>query len=116
MVTKNMENAITTPNSTMISSSLSSASKRFRFDSFAMEFACKEKDISPVSTTHSLSSSSHSINATDTEIVDNDSGIGKYLIFNTIFLNLPSIEMNDNLLKFLRCINYNIGILKVSLR
>ena len=80
MVTKNMENTITTPNSTMISSSLGSASKRFRFDSFAMEFACKEKDISPVSTTHSLSSSSHSINATDTEIVDNDSGIGKYFI------------------------------------
>ena len=96
MVTKNMENAITTPNSTMISSSLSSASKRFRFDSFAMEFACKEKDISPVSTTHSLSSSSHSINATDTDIVDNDSGIGKYLMFNTIFLicHHESIVMN----------------------
>ena len=101
MVTKNMENAITTPNSTMISSSLSSASKRFRFDSFAMEFACKEKDISPVSTTHSLSSSSHSINATDTDIVDNDSGIGKYSIFNTIFLIChQEIEMNEHLFKF----------------
>ena len=116
MVTKNMENGITTPNSTMISSSLSSASKRFRFDSFAMEFACKEKDISPVSTTHSLSSSSHSINATDTDIVDNDSGIGKYSTFNTIFLICHQIEMNEHLFKLLRCSNYNIGILKVSLR
>ena len=78
MVTKNMENAIT-PKSTMSAGSTSlSSSKRFRFDSFAMEFACKEKDISPVSTTHYLSSSSHSINATDTDIVYNDSGIGKY--------------------------------------
>ena len=112
MVTKNMENAITTPNSTMISSSLSSASKRFRFDSFAMEFACKEKDISPVSTTHSLSSSSHSINATDTDIVDNDSGIGKYFIFDTIFLicHHELLDMNEHLLNILRCRNYNIGI------
>ena len=81
MVTKNMENGITTPNSTMISSSLSSASKRFRFDSFAMEFACKEKDISPVSTRiQSSSSSSHHIHTSDTDIIDNDSGIGKYAI------------------------------------
>ena len=84
MVTKNMENAIT-PNSLTTGSSIGST-KRFRFDSFAMEFACKEKDISPVSTTHSLSSSSHSIHATDTDIIDNDSGIGKYSTFNTIFL------------------------------
>ena len=112
MVTKNMENTITTPNSTMISSSLGSASKRFRFDSFAMEFACKEKDISPVSTTHSLSSSSHSINATDTDIVDNDSGIGKYFIFDTIFLicHHELLDMNEHLLNILRCRNYNIGI------
>ena len=82
MVTKNMENAIT-PKSTMSAGSTSlTSSKRFRFDSFAMEFACKEKDISPISSTQSiLSSSSQSIlQTTDNDIVDNDSGIGK--IFN----------------------------------
>ena len=82
MVTKNMENAIT-PKSTMSAGSTSlTSSKRFRFDSFAMEFACKEKDISPISSTQSiLSSSSQSIlQTTDNYIVDNDSGIGK--IFN----------------------------------
>ena len=73
-----MENAIT-PNSLTTSSSIGST-KRFRFDSFAMEFACKEKDISPVSTTQSLSSSSHSIQTTDNENMDNDSGIGKLFI------------------------------------
>ena len=81
MVTKNMENAIT-PKSTMSAGSTSlTSSKKFRFDSFAMEFACKEKDISPISSTQSiLSSSSHSIlQTTDNDIVDNDSGIGKSL-------------------------------------
>ena len=73
MVTKNMEN--TTPTTTKPTSNVTS--KRFRFDSFAMEFACKEKDISPVSTTQSLSSSTHSIQTTDNENMDNDSGIGK---------------------------------------
>ena len=76
MVTKNMENAIT-PKSMTTGSSIGST-KRFRFDSFAMEFACKEKDISPVSTTQSLSSSTHSIHTTDNENMDNDSGIGKF--------------------------------------
>ena len=79
MVTKNMENAVT-PKSTMSAGRTSlTSSKRFRFDSFAMEFACKEKDISPLSSTQSiLSSSSHSILQTsDNDIVDNDSGIGK---------------------------------------
>ena len=83
MVTKNMENAIT-PKSTMSAGSTSlTSSKRFRFDSFAMEFACKEKDISPMSSTQSiLSSSSQSIlQTTDNDIVDNDSGIGKLLNF-----------------------------------
>ena len=82
MVTKNMENAIT-PKSTMSAGSASlTSSKKFRFDSFAMEFACKEKDISPISSTQSiLSSSSHSIlQTTDNDIVDNDSGIGKLLL------------------------------------
>ena len=82
MVTKNMENAIT-PKSTMSAGSTSlTSSKKFRFDSFAMEFACKEKDISPISSTQSiLSSSSHSIlQTTDNDIVDNDSGIGKLLL------------------------------------
>jgi len=72
-----MENAIT-PKSKMSACSTSlSSSKRFRFDSFAMEFACKEKDISPISSTQSiLSSSSNSIlQTTDNDIVDNDSGI-----------------------------------------
>ena len=83
MVTKNMENAIT-PKSAMSAGSTSlTSSKRFRFDSFAMEFACKEKDISPISSTQSiLSSSSQSIlQTTDNDIVDNDSGIGKLLNF-----------------------------------
>ena len=80
MVTKNMENAIT-PKSKMSAGSTSlSASKKFRFDSFAMEFACKEKDVSPISSSAQsiLSSSSQSIlQITDNDIVDNDSGIGK---------------------------------------
>ena len=81
MVTKNMENAIT-PKSKMSAGSTSlSASKKFRFDSFAMEFACKEKDVSPISSSSQSilsSSSSHSIlQITDNDIVDNDSGIGK---------------------------------------
>ena len=77
MVTKNMENTVT-PKSTP---SNTGSTKRFRFDSFAMEFACKEKDISPASTSQSFSSSSHhNIQTSDTDIVDNDSGIGKCLI------------------------------------
>ena len=82
MVAKNMENALT-PKPTMSAGSTSlTSSKKFRFDSFAMEFACKEKDISPISSTQSiLSSSSHSIlQTTDNDIVDNDSGIGKSLL------------------------------------
>ena len=78
MVTKNMENTVT-PNSTP---SNTGSTKRFRFDSFAMEFACKEKDISPISTRiqSSSSSSHHHIHTSDTDIIDNDSGIGKYSI------------------------------------
>ena len=84
MVTKNMENTVT-PKSTP---SNTGSTKRFRFDSFAMEFACKEKDISPVSRIQSSSSSSHHIHTSDTDIIDNDSGIGKYSINH--FLNVQS--------------------------
>ena len=94
MVTKNMENSLTTPNN---STNLSSSAKRFRFDSFAMEFACKEKDISPVSLTQSLSSSSHSINqTTDHDIVDNDSGIGKFFIYQILMLWIMHVNDNQN--------------------
>ena len=85
MVTKNMEN--TTP--TTIKPTSTVASKRFRFDSFAMEFACKEKEsLSPPVTDLSISSSSSSkqIQTNDVDIVDNDSGIGEHLI-NHFFLH-----------------------------
>ena len=86
MVTKNMEN--TTPTTTKPTSNVTS--KRFRFDSFAMEFACKEKEsLSPPVTSLSISSSSSKqIQTNDVDIVDNDSGIGELLInhfFNFVF-------------------------------
>ena len=79
-----MEN--TTPTTTKPTSS-NVTSKRFRFDSFAMEFACKEKEsLSPPVTDLSISSSSSKqIQTNDVDIVDNDSGIGEHLINH--FLN-----------------------------
>ena len=86
-----MEN--TTPTTTKSTSNV--ASKRFRFDSFAMEFACKEKEtFSPPVTDLSISSSSSKqIQTNDVDIVDNDSGIGEHLINHSLnfvffFLNM----------------------------
>ena len=70
-----MENCTTTKSVANSNSSLSS--KRFRFDSFAMEFAGKEKDSPSPSVMMSgctFTSSSKHIQASD---VDNDSGIGE---------------------------------------